>query len=282
MPQEKEVDLMLVETKDLPSKVNYVALSHCWGTVENLVTTSENIHSMYKGVWISTLARTFQDAVELCRKLCFQYLWIDSLCIIQGDVMEWRREAGRMTTMYGNAGLVVVASASKGDDVGMYPPRLVHYYKDFPFGTNDDRLKITVQPWREHDGHAFSGEGPLSKRAWAYQERVLGNRILLYHKEELSWECNESSRCECGVRDHIGDQNHKYNFKEILNAEVEDSIKLYRQWRLKIVSSYAYHNLTRSLDRLPALSGVAEVFKAKLEDDYLAGLWQKDLLNGLL
>jgi hypothetical protein len=40
--------------------------------------------------------------------------------------------------------------------------------------------------------------------------------------------------------------------------------------------------LTKEDDRLIALSGVAQQLQLHLDDEYLAGLWRKDLLNELV
>lgn len=47
---------------------------------------------------------------------------------------------------------------------------------------------------------------------------------------------------------------------------------------------YAYSNLclTYENDRLPALAGIASLFAKKLNDEYIAGLWRKDLVFGLI
>lgn len=52
-------------------------------------------------------------------------------------------------------------------------------------------------------------------------------------------------------------------------------------WR-KIVENYSVRNLTRPTDRLPALSGIASEFSKILNDEYLLGLWKRDLHLGLL
>ena len=76
--------IKLVDTKG--KKGRYFCLSHCWGTEGMPIrTTRETIHSIRSGVAVASLPATFRDAVEVTRKLGCQYLWIDSLCIIQDD-----------------------------------------------------------------------------------------------------------------------------------------------------------------------------------------------------
>jgi hypothetical protein len=65
-----------------------MTLSRCWGTSSNVqrtITTSENLEARMAGIDVSTLPKTFQDAVKITRDLGLRYLWIDSLCIIQND-----------------------------------------------------------------------------------------------------------------------------------------------------------------------------------------------------
>lgn len=75
---------------------NYVALSHCWGPEPPLKTTSKNRRQMERDLSWSFLPKTFQDAILVTLHLGMQYIWIDSLCIIQDDALDWDRESARM------------------------------------------------------------------------------------------------------------------------------------------------------------------------------------------
>lgn len=46
---------------------------------------------------------TFKEAVRVTLALGHHFLWIDSLCIVQDSTEDWKYEAGRMATVYGNA-----------------------------------------------------------------------------------------------------------------------------------------------------------------------------------
>ena len=67
------------------SQQSYLALSHSWGSTPTLRTTLDTIEDRKKGLPWSTLPKTFQDAISITRRLGFRYIWIDSLCIIQGQ-----------------------------------------------------------------------------------------------------------------------------------------------------------------------------------------------------
>jgi hypothetical protein len=55
----------------------------------------------------------------------------------------------------------------------------------------------------------------------------------------------------------------------------------YLQW-YSIIADYSNRKMTFSSDAFPALVGLATEFRARLHDQYVAGLWQGDLHRGLL
>jgi len=63
----------------------YIALSHCWGTSQHFTTTIATLKARCEGMSWDSLPKTFQDAIFLTRALKIQFLWIDSLCIIQDN-----------------------------------------------------------------------------------------------------------------------------------------------------------------------------------------------------
>jgi hypothetical protein len=69
------------------------------------------MRSHMEGIFIRDLPKCFREAVQLCQKLKIRYLWIDALCIIQDDPVDWDREASRMAAVYENAELIQVKEA---------------------------------------------------------------------------------------------------------------------------------------------------------------------------
>jgi hypothetical protein len=55
-----------------------------------------------------------------------------------------------------------------------------------------------------------------------------------------------------------------------------DKPHLYRLWSI-IVEEYSAHKLTFEDDRLRALTGIANVYKRGLEDDFLVGIWAETI-----
>lgn len=44
-----------------------------------------NQEQLVRHISFDWLSKTFQDAVVFTRRLCFLFLWIDALCIVQDD-----------------------------------------------------------------------------------------------------------------------------------------------------------------------------------------------------
>jgi hypothetical protein len=47
--------------------------------------TMERVQSFQTNIEIKDLSRTFQDALQVLAHLELEFLWIDSLCIVQDD-----------------------------------------------------------------------------------------------------------------------------------------------------------------------------------------------------
>ena len=189
------VNIRLVETRN--EYVDYICLSHCWGVGFVFKTTKENVDERIQVIKFSDLPKTFQDAVEITRKLGKRYLWIDSLCIIQNDSEDWQSEGLRMHETYGNAYLTIAASKTRGPDEGLFSKSPHHKLGDFTFTLNEGESH--VMKVRRKVQHFNSADGfPLLRRAWVFQERILSRRVLHFGPQELLWECMVREDCECG------------------------------------------------------------------------------------
>ncbi|KAK8053194.1 heterokaryon incompatibility protein-domain-containing protein [Apiospora saccharicola] len=76
-----------------------------------------------------SLPRTFRDAIRLAQYLGSDYLWIDSLCIIQDSLPDWNRKSVTMGDVYRNSVCNIAATDSSDSHEGcFYPrnPRILH------------------------------------------------------------------------------------------------------------------------------------------------------------
>ncbi|WAO91487.1 HET domain-containing protein [Fusarium falciforme] len=171
-----------------------------------------------------SLPKTFQDAISLVRKLGYQYIWIDSLCIIQDDPQDWELEASRMASIYQNSQLTIAASRAIDSSQGLFSIRENEPFPwYFPWPEDTARgTESSPEVWKDFnvptnpcDGipglhfrikHPCTLEGcsrsiddrlPLWTRSWCFQERLLSHRVIHFGDTELIWECREAKSCEC-------------------------------------------------------------------------------------
>jgi hypothetical protein len=101
----------------------YITLSHCWGSVQPLITTTSTLHSHKDGIEWPHLPKSFQDAITITRGLDIRYIWIDSLCIVRGGGADWAAESVKMGTIYENSYLTIAATAATDGTNGCFTIR---------------------------------------------------------------------------------------------------------------------------------------------------------------
>lgn len=172
----------------------FIALSHRWGdsnTNDSYCTLKRNVSERKVGIGLCNLPKTFQDAVTITRELDVQYLWIDSLCIIQDDVEDWGQEATLMEDVFSSAYCVLAASCSSGISDGFLKGPSAR--KSVMVSELDPPLYI-CEFIDDFDRQVLQAD--LNKRGWVLQERALARRTIHFAKEQTYWECGDGVRCE--------------------------------------------------------------------------------------
>ncbi|PQE04516.1 heterokaryon incompatibility protein [Rutstroemia sp. NJR-2017a BVV2] len=306
-------DIVLVDSSKVPPSSKYIALSHCWGKYKmQCLTTASTYDQQLRRISWESLTRTFQDAVDFTRRLSIEYIWIDSICIIQGDKADWLREAGNMLSVYKNAHATIVNVHAEDGSKGLYWKNIGNK----PRGRNypGARRFPTFHDWLAPN---LPAEAPLFFRAWCYQERLISPRVVYFTRQEVLWECFTNVACECSRTITSFDvDNPKTNYiaaflddeHDELRADVMartkqtafnlgapsgtqtrdlDQHKARHNYRIKewhnIIEQYSELQITNILDRLPALGAVAKNFQqVRKGERYLAGLWSGSLIDDLL
>ncbi|KAF1974359.1 hypothetical protein BU23DRAFT_461996, partial [Bimuria novae-zelandiae CBS 107.79] len=106
----------------------YVTLSHCWGppkmAEKQIKLRSSNIEDFKRGLSLDDLPKTFRQAMEFAAKIPkVGYIWIDSLCIKQGDVEDWLKESAAMGQVYSYTFLNISATAGTDSTFGLFSRR---------------------------------------------------------------------------------------------------------------------------------------------------------------
>jgi hypothetical protein len=97
----------------------WAALSHCWGVAGLLKTEKASLGSHCKALPLELLPPTFKDAVLIMKALGLPYLWIDSLCIVQGSPRGCLIESTQMGTIYKHSVVTIAAKCVEGSSVGI-------------------------------------------------------------------------------------------------------------------------------------------------------------------
>ncbi|KAH7079927.1 heterokaryon incompatibility protein-domain-containing protein [Paraphoma chrysanthemicola] len=279
-------DRLVLRKSTRPNR--YACLSHCWGSGTRIQRTLlENIaeHETV-GVYLSHLPKTFRDAVYICRTLDIDFLWIDSLCIIQDSEQDWRVQAAQMADIYEGASITIAASASRDSSQGCFREthasyvgqRLdgykgIHVRRQLPrMASRTSTPAVDIESW------------PLLSRGWCYQEIALSPRIVHFAAQEVIWQCrheqiHESTETSASTTVSSGhfDIHSRQRFSDPRGIDFTKA-----RWA-QAIQDYSQLGLTFQKDKLPAIAAIAKRTQAHLvNDDYLAGLWKQTLLADLL
>ncbi|KAF2248472.1 HET-domain-containing protein [Trematosphaeria pertusa] len=281
-------DLQLVEP---PGNANgsscFVALSYCWGGDQRHKTTKARLRASGGRLLFHELPRTIQDAIKITAGLGYEFIWIDSLCIVQDDALEAQREIAKMPHIYSRAIVTIAAataaSASEGflhercaDDTVITGIRLQH---------SDGSTRMVGLVNRAEDDPAELKLMPLEARGWALQERILSTRILQYHPRQLRFICQTTSSGGSPYYtdgwDWLPDEGLLNIPRFPLPSAPRDEIERY--WE-RIVELYSNRKLTVDADRVLAISGIAARLGQLLgrHMKYVAGHWLYMLPRDLL
>ena len=295
-----DADNLQLQENEASAKAMYSALSYVWGRVQTFATTLSTIESQKTGFLFADLPKTLQDAVSLTRQLGLEYIWIDSICIIQDSLSDRDVEIPKMSQYYSSSYITISAAIAESVEDGFLGPRdeCEHHPdaclpKDLmklpyicPAEEGKDKQAVGEILFREDSPYRLCDE-PISKRAWTLQESVLAPRILSYGTR-LLWQCHEGQWGDGGIDDWSFDQQssgHRRIQQEYpaRNARKEGAGlgEVYDAWQ-RIVHEYSYRHVTFPTDRLPALSGLATEYAKISGNQYLAGLWRGNLLRDLM
>jgi Heterokaryon incompatibility protein (HET) len=296
----------LIESRTLDEadaqNIRYVALSYCWGpTPKHLRLTTSNIASLSEGLPLTSLSATFVEAFQAAKRLGIEYLWIDSLCIIQeGDArQDWLKQVHEMHKVYANCVLNIAAAHSSDAYGGCFSERLhpTKYLQQpqryLPQIEGNSPSGLAIE--QERSFFDFPEETPkplhefkLNSRGWVYQERLMSPRTVHYDSQDVYWECYEKVASgylpmSLSLDESPSDLRPPFDWR--LSSEPRD--KFYpsgqhmEHWAA-LVQSYSKRQLTRDSDRLIAFSSISRSLCEQWKDEYIAGYCKALLPQSLL
>ncbi|KAK3348995.1 heterokaryon incompatibility protein-domain-containing protein [Lasiosphaeria hispida] len=305
--------LVLTESLEDRVEVQYLTLSHSWGKAVVFRLLTGNMEELQSQIPVGKLSKTFQHAMEITRLLGYQYLWIDSLCIMQDSSADWDKEAVTMTDVYGNSSCNIAALGASGDagcftardPLALYPCLLPSPDPADPSSDSSGSRYFAFRHPQLNLGVLDSA--PLLSRAWVVQERLVSPRNLYFGGPDgLVWECCEhglteswplassplkAKRLEPGSAEGLP---RKIAFEGVLEpitlpagqrpavgAVGPDYTSFLDAWH-HMLGHYTETNLTFTSDRLVALAGIARAIQRRTGLSYTAGTWIEMLPHDLL
>ncbi|APA12555.1 hypothetical protein sscle_09g073250 [Sclerotinia sclerotiorum 1980 UF-70] len=238
--------------KNIPSGgIRYLALSHKWGDMPaEAKTTMKNIEERKDMIPLDELPLSFKNAIVITKALKCSYLWIDSLCIIQGLDGEFSQEADKMQTTFDGAYCVLAACSAQSAKDGFLHSR----------GSRPKYLKtnnVYVSPVT-NDFESDVLRSPLSCRGWVLQERALARRTIYFTDTQTYWECA-----------FLGDPNFPdYTIRP--TSTVGEQIDLF----INLFQTYTRLEFSHPQDRPVAINGLMERLTVAFKTRSLAGLFE--------
>ncbi|KAI0157328.1 heterokaryon incompatibility protein-domain-containing protein [Xylariaceae sp. FL1272] len=305
---------------DHPDTVDYLALSYCWGGKQIFSTTHDNFVNHHTHIPWAMVPDTFRQAIKITHQLGYKYIWIDALCVIQGDIEDFTNQCKKMGDIYTNAVMVISADSGHSVHTGFLAPRenasimvrIPPWKRGRPKEINrtfsfDVKHSSHIRPVSDglrtrisyevdqvfvrpqfmnskgyRDDHDSFWSAPTFDRGWCFQEQRLASRILHFNEHEMYWECGSRTTCECGTLEETQDSGDEgpILLARHLNGASRAPNAIQFWWSM--IEEFSSRKFTVATDRLPALSGLAHKMQNTRLGKYYAGLWEHDLLTSLL
>ncbi|KAK4163327.1 heterokaryon incompatibility protein-domain-containing protein [Cladorrhinum sp. PSN259] len=292
-PTERLVShLVLVDVVDMrlvvPSKpCKYVALSYVWGShgENSFLTTVNKIEKLKVAGALSQnwddIPATVQDAISVVQALGEQYLWVDSLCIVQDDISSKHANIDRMADIYAGACFTIVAATGEHAQAGL--PGVLQGSRRRRQRRADlgNGLELTVLD----DIRFLLERSPWMQRGWT-QEWVLSSRSLIFLDGQVVFSCRNATWREDFVAEerpthNRGLSNVDHSFLS-LNFELRNFNLPYYQTKTdlnqnideilgSVIARYTRRKLAYDDDILDAIHGVLSEYAKALNSFVLMG-----------
>lgn len=263
---------------------------------------SKNVVQCQQDIPLASLPQTFANAIQLTNNLGLNYLWIDSLCIIQDLMLDWEIESTRMCDVYRGSTINIAASASVDCDGGLFRQR--DLLSVTPCMLDVSNTQKAVAPLGEGGSYALLCEiacdrdplvdEPLSRRAWTVQERILASRTVYFTARKTYFVCCKKITSDvnpCSFIEYNGFNEELVNTWTIsrptfptLAPHSSELDFCSRQWK-RVVQQYTHGQLNLESDKLVAIAGLAKHMQRTWlipNTTYLAGLWSFELMDWLI
>lgn len=243
----------------------------------------------------------------VCHALNIRFLWVDSLCILQGSsgLSDWEEQSFEMSRIFSHAWVTICTPASTccldgflNDTTDRQSPKARF---EWPLGGNPSEdpgtvylnllsrnsKPVAIPSWdcRLSPLDLDLRHSAWVERGWIFQERILSPRKVFFGSRMVHVQNNDIVSSENGYEaiSRFEGRGVYDNSGTFLSTELIQSKGVFASdfW-YNIIASFPRKVFTNQADVLPALSGVARLFSEVTGHSYMAGLWKQDLHCGLL
>ena len=177
----------------------YVCLSYVWGKGAQTLLTAETrpVLEAPGGIVDGSLNlnRTIQGAIQVTRDAGLRYIWIDALCIVQDDAADKAANISRMSSIYGNATLTIVASTNSNPADGL--PGVSTALRPRAQATrNVQGMTLVVACQDPRRPYTEIEDSVWNSRAWTFQERHLSQRSVYFTNSQMCFTCPHGTAME--------------------------------------------------------------------------------------
>ncbi|KAI0179667.1 heterokaryon incompatibility protein-domain-containing protein [Hypoxylon sp. FL1284] len=291
----------------------YAVLSYCWGGDQAHKTTSATLTANYVDIRWDSLPLSIQDAIKVTLNIDLEYIWVDSICIVQDDDKDKQREIASMPRIYNESVVTIVAARAKSARDGFLHPLDTSRYegKIFKLGFKCEHSTSGHVYLVKETQYNYGESDPIDSRAWTLQESYLSKRIIRYSSKQCSMICQISPSKPQIVDGWTLEQSYdapdienilfpaselvvspediakwKHYYKEEhgtdpLEPREDEQSDIYNNWR-ELVMNYSTRSLSVPADRILAISGLADRIAPAMKSRYVAGHWERHLPGDLL
>ncbi|RFN47470.1 het-domain-containing protein [Fusarium flagelliforme] len=250
----------------------FIALSYTWGQTKSFRTTMSTVEQLEKPGSLSLphiasqIPKTILNAMELTRSLGENWLWVDSLCIVQDDEVALGHELKQMHRIYASSFLTIIAKDGRDADYGLrglYGISTARSVKQsiIPLARNE-RLSLMQTEYPLPTPSIYD----YTERMWTCQEQVFSTRCLTFESGYIAWQCSCANWVEQRLYDPEGDgclTGDLNQFRDLIDSHVPTL------WNLtRLVRHFNQRHLNFDEDVFDAFSG----FHTHLNSLYPSGL----------
>ncbi|KAI8627182.1 HET-domain-containing protein [Xylariaceae sp. FL1651] len=246
----RAIDVRRMCVTPITPNTQYVALSYVWGGVTTLRLLRDNTVELMRPGGLKTyeedIPLTIRDAIELVRRMDLDYLWVDTLCLVQDDPNDMAVGINAMSIIYECAYFTILAVSGTNANSGLPGLR----------SREVEQITAEVFPGIKliliHETSGLLRESLYGKRAWTFQEDHLSRRKVIFLNNMVYFQCLGGAWSEEA-------QGQSFDFGETHSSNwlipPEDSNIKFKSL-CRFLTQYCCRKLTYQSDCVHAMTGI--------------------------